>query len=69
MPAPSKAQLEPIVAGFLQAEGLRGRNAPDLAAAIAEAWAGALQQFVTQALVAPGIACSPGASTAPGRLI
>jgi hypothetical protein len=69
MPAPQAKQLEGIVLGLLQANGLRGENAPDLAAAIAEAWAGALDQFTQQIQVAPGIACSPAASTAPGRLL
>lgn len=69
MPAPSSAQLEPVVLGLLQAEGLRGERAPDLAAAIAEVLAGALAQFVQQVQVAPGIACSPGATVAPGRLM
>ncbi len=69
MPAPTAAQLESIALGFVQAAGLRGENAPDLAAAIAEAVAGALDQLLSQAQVAPGIACSPAASVAPGRLI
>lgn len=69
MPAPSAAQLEPIVLGFVQAAGLRGENAPDLASAIADALAEALAQLVQQAQVAPGIACSPAATAAPGRLM
>jgi hypothetical protein len=69
MPAPQKAALEPIVLGLLQANNLRGENAPDLAAAIAETLAGALDQFSQMAQVAPGIACTPAASAAPGRLL
>ena len=69
MPAPQKAQLEGVVAGLLQANGLRGENAPDLASAIAETLAGALDQLAQQAQVAPGIACTPAASAAPGRLM
>jgi hypothetical protein len=69
MPAPQKAALEPIVQGLLQANGLRGEQAPDLAAAIAETLAGALDQFSQMAQVAPGIACTPAASAAPGRLM
>lgn len=69
MPAPSQSQLEPIVAGRLQSAGLRGENAPDLAAAIAETLAGALGMFLQQVQVAPGIAASPAATAAPGRLV
>jgi hypothetical protein len=68
MPAPTKSQLAPFVEGLCQAEGLRGEHAPDLAAAIAETVAGALDLLVKQALVAPGIAVAPGSSAAPGRL-
>ena len=69
MPAPTKSQLEPIVAGLLQQNGLRGENIPDLAGAIAEVIAQSLTMLMTQAKVAPGIPCSPGATVAPGRLI
>lgn len=69
MPAPTKSQLEPVIAGFIAAQGLRGENAPELAAALAEVIAGALDLLVQQAQVAPGIACSPAATTAPGRLM
>ena len=69
MPAPTKQQLEPIVAGFIQAAGLTGENAPDLASAIAETLAGALDQFVQQIQVAPGIAATPAATASPGRLM
>lgn len=69
MPAPTKGQLEPIVKGLMQRNGLRGKNAPDLAGAIAEVVATALSLLAQQAQVAPGIACSPAASVAPGRLL
>lgn len=69
MPAPTASQLEPIALGLLQAAGLTGKNAPELGAAIAEAIAGALDQLLQAAQVAPGIACSPAASAAPGRLV
>jgi len=68
MPSPTAAQLESIALGFVQAANLRGENAADLAAAIAETIAGALDEFLSQAQVAPGIACSPAATSAPGRL-
>ena len=69
MPAPQKSALEPIVQGLLQAAQLTGENQPELAGAIAETLAGALDQLAQQAQVAPGIACPPGASAAPGRLM
>jgi hypothetical protein len=69
MPAPSKSQLRPLVDGLRTANGLHGHDAPALAGAIAEIIAQALALLLTQAKVAPGIACSPGATTAPGKLI
>ena len=69
MPAPTKAQLQPIVDGFMQQNGLRGQDAPALAGAIAEVIAQALTLLAAQTTVAPGIACSPVASVAPGRLL
>jgi hypothetical protein len=69
MPAPTKSQLEPIVKGLMQGEGLKGENAPDMASAIAETVAGALDNLLKMAMVAPGIAAAPGATAAPGRLM
>jgi hypothetical protein len=69
MPAPQRAQLEPLVKALMQQNGLQGENAPDLAGAIAEAIAGALAMLAQQAMVAPGIACAPAATAAPGRLL
>ena len=69
MPAPSKAQLEPIIKGLMMANNLRGENAPDLAGAIAEVVAQALTLFTTQVKVAPGITCTPVASAGPGKLM
>jgi hypothetical protein len=69
MPAPTQAQLEPLVNAFMQQNGLRGQDAPALAGAIAATIAQALSMLAAQAMVAPGIACSPGASVAPGRLL
>ncbi|MCG8422776.1 MAG: hypothetical protein MJE77_33085 [Proteobacteria bacterium] len=69
MPAPTKAQLEPIVSGFMQQNGLRGENAPDLAGAIADVVAQSLTMFMSQVKVAPGIPCSPAATAGPGRLM
>lgn len=67
--APSKGALEPIVSGFLQAEGLRGENAKDLAGAIAETLATTLSAMASRLKVAPGIACTPAATASPGRLL
>jgi hypothetical protein len=69
MPVPTKAQLEPLVMGLMQQHGLRGEHAPDLAGAIAEVVATGLSLFAQQVMVSPGIACSPAASVAPGRLL
>lgn len=67
--APAKPVLLPIVAGFAQAEGLRGQNAPDLAGAIAETLASALSAFLSMVMVAPGIPATPAATAGPGRLV
>ena len=69
MPAPQASALEGIVLGLIQAQQLTGENAPDLAKAIAEALAGSLDTFTQQIQVAPGIACTPAATAAPGRLM
>lgn len=69
MPSPQASALEGIVLGLLRGQQLDGENAPDLAAAIAEALAGSLSQFAQQVQVAPGIACTPAATAAPGRLM
>lgn len=69
MPAPQAAALEPIVSGLMQQNGLEGQDAPALAAAIAEVVAQSLALFAAQVKVAPGIAMTPAASAAPGRLL
>ena len=69
VPAPSKSQLEPIVKGLMQQNGLDGDNAPDLAGAIAQVVAQALAMLASQAMVAPGIAATPAATAVPGRLM
>jgi hypothetical protein len=68
-PAPAKPMLQPLVLGFAQAQGLRGSNVPDLAGAIAEVLAWALGELVTRLKVTPGIASTPAATAAPGRLM
>jgi hypothetical protein len=61
--------LQPLVLGFLQAEGLRGENIPDLAGAMAETLSNALTQMMSRLKVTPGIPSSPGATAGPGRLM
>ena len=68
-PVPVLASLQPIVDGLMQQNGLRGEDAPHLAKAITQLVDLALMQFAAQALVSPGIACPPGASAGPGRLL
>jgi hypothetical protein len=68
-PAPAKPMLKPLILAFAQAEGLRGKNIPDLADALAELLAWALGQLVTRLKVSPGIASTPAATAAPGRLM
>ena len=69
MPAPTKAQLEPIVKGLMTANGLKGENAPDLAGAIADVVAQGLRLFTSQVKVAPGIPAPPGSTAGPGKLL
>ena len=69
MPAPTKAQLQSLIDGFLQQEGLKGENAPDFADAMAATVADSLTMFMSQMMVAPGIACTPAATAAPGMLM
>ncbi|WP_295455117.1 hypothetical protein [uncultured Thiodictyon sp.] len=69
MPVPQAAALEPFVKGLMQQHGLQGQDAPALAAAIAETLAQALALFAAQVMVVPGIAMTPAASAAPGRLM
>jgi hypothetical protein len=75
MPAPVAAQLEPLANAALTAAGIRGKNAPDLAKALADVTAQALSLFLAQAMVLPGIpAAAPpppgsGSTVGPGRLL
>lgn len=69
MPVPLQSQLQSMVDGFLQQNGLRGEDGPHLAQAVAQSLDAAFMMFAGQVMVAPGIACAPGASAAPGRLM
>jgi hypothetical protein len=62
-------QLQPLVDALRVENGLLGADAPALAGAIAKIIAEALALLLTQAKVAPGIPCSPGATTGPGKLM
>ena len=42
---------------------------PELAKALGQTVADALSQLMSRAMVAPGIACTPAATAAPGRLM
>ena len=67
--APPAPALKALALGFLQAGGIRGENAPDLADALADTLNKTLTQMMPRLMVTPGIPCSPGASAGPGRLV
>jgi hypothetical protein len=68
MPAPTKAQLKPIVDGLFAGKQFTGENISDLSDVIAEAIAQCLNMFMLQVKVAPGIPAPPpsGPTAAPG---
>ena len=68
-PVPLQGQLTGLVNGFMQQEGLRGKDIPALATAVAQTLDMAFMAFAGQMMVAPGIACAPGSTVAPGRLM
>lgn len=68
-PVPLHAPLEPIATGLLQANGIRGKDAPGLARALAHATDAALTLFAGMVKVLPGIPAAPGATAGPGRLV
>jgi hypothetical protein len=69
MPVPLAGALQPIADGLLQQNGISGEDAPALGQALAQSVDFGLTMFASQALVSPGIAASPGATAAPGRLM
>jgi hypothetical protein len=75
MPAPQASQIESIAVGALQTAGIRGKNANDLAKALAQATADALAMFLAQAMVMPGIPAGvdptsgSGSTAGPGMLM
>ena len=62
MPAPTGSEIASLAKGAVQSAGLEGENAPDLADAIGETCGQALQLFMGQAMVMPGI---PAAAPPP----
>lgn len=69
IPVPLASTLENLAKGFLQQNGLRGDDAPKIAQALSQVIDLGFTMFAGQAMVSPGIACPPGASAAPGRLM
>jgi hypothetical protein len=75
MPAPQASLIESIAAGALQSAGIRGKNAGDLAKALAQTTADALSMFLAQAMVMPGIPAGvdlisgSGSTAGPGMLL
>ena len=68
-PVALQAAVKSLLDGFLQANGICGEDAPGLAQAASQAIDLGFTLFASQCMVAPGIACAPGASAAPGRLM
>lgn len=66
---PVAGQLEGLVTGALNANGIRGENADDLAKVIAASLAQAIQLFTAQVQIAPGIAIAGLVTTSPGILV
>lgn len=75
MPAPSAALIESLARGAFQSAGLVGEQAGDIAVAVAKTCAQALDLFLAQAMVLPGIpaAIDPisgaGSTVGPGMLL
>jgi hypothetical protein len=61
--------LEGLATAALNANGIRGENAGDLAKVIAASLAQAIMLFTTQVKVAPGIAIAGLVTTSPGMLM
>jgi hypothetical protein len=66
---PIASQLEGLATAALNANGIRGENAGDLAKVIAASLAQAIMLFTTQVKVAPGIAIAGLVTTSPGMLM
>lgn len=66
---PIASQLEGLATAALNAQGIRGKNANDLAKVIAASLAQAIMLFTIQVKVAPGIAIAGLVTTSPGVLM
>ncbi len=66
---PGAGQIEPLATAALNAEGIQGENAGDLAKVIAGALAQGITMFTAQVQVAPGIAVAGFVTAAPGTLM
>ncbi|MCA9662747.1 MAG: hypothetical protein KC486_30695, partial [Myxococcales bacterium] len=62
MPAPTAKEIADLARAALQSAGLEGSAAPALGDAIGDTCGAALQLFLGQAMVAPGI---PGSAPPP----
>ena len=75
MPSPTADQLAGFARSTLDSAGIRGRDAPGLARALAKTIAQALAMFLNQAQVLPGIPASApppansGSTAGPGELL
>ena len=75
MPSPTADQLAGFARSTLDSAGIRGRDAPGLARALAKTIAQALAMFLNQAQVLPGIPASApppansGSTAGPGSLM
>ena len=67
--APGASTVESLAKGFLSAQGLQGEAIGDTAGAFGELIGTALSQLMSMAMMAPGVACTPAATAAPGRLM
>lgn len=70
MPAPQSSEITSLAKSALQSKGLQGEHAPDLGEAIGDTCGAALQLFMAQAMIMPGIPASapppPGAGATAG---
>lgn len=66
---PVAAQLESLALAALNGQGIRGKNAGDLAKVIAASLAQAIMLFTAQVQIAPGIAIAGFVTTSPGSLL
>lgn len=66
---PAEGMIRPMALANLQAEGIKGEDAPKVAALISGTIAQGLTLFCAQVTVSPGIAVAGFVTSAPGRLM